>query len=53
MRRREGDRKRNISTHALREEGDAWCAGRRGSGGISTHALREEGDNISVLGSFP
>ena len=34
----------NISTHALREEGDRGRIHRRRRGGISTHALREEGD---------
>ena len=33
-----------ISTHALREEGDAGVVGRGGKRQISTHALREEGD---------
>ena len=39
---------RTISTHALREEGDA--AGTDGGLGrrISTHALREEGDNAAL-----
>ena len=33
-----------ISTHALREEGDAGCSASRTTMSISTHALREEGD---------
>ena len=33
-----------ISTHALREEGDPAAHGSRHQCGISTHALREEGD---------
>ena len=33
-----------ISTHALREEGDAKKHGFGGAEEISTHALREEGD---------
>ena len=39
-----------ISTHALREEGDAARPGRAQHDGISTHALREEGDP-SLCGS--
>ena len=36
---------RTISIHALREEGDRRCQGRRGwHSPISIHALREEGD---------
>ena len=34
----------DISTHALREEGDQGPKGDKGDTGISTHALREEGD---------
>ena len=34
----------NISTHALREEGDAAGKYMTGLANISTHALREEGD---------
>ena len=35
-----------ISTHALREEGDARAAAHHAKTGlISTHALREEGDS--------
>ena len=42
---------RNISTHALREEGDRQrCAGRLPCTGISTHALREEGDGPGRAG---
>ena len=37
-------RSEDISTHALREEGDRHQAGDPGVDGISTHALREEGD---------
>ena len=41
----------DISTHALREEGDARCGGRRPAGRtISTHALREEGDGSTFSG---
>ena len=35
---------REISIHALREEGDARGPSRRGCRSISIHALREEGD---------
>ena len=39
------DNKKEISIHALREEGDPFRAGRRRApSGISIHALREEGD---------
>ena len=37
-----------ISTHALREEGDALSVGLFSVCTISTHALREEGD-LTVL----
>src|SRR5699024_10068861 len=38
----------HISTHALREEGDAFRAARVKRGcNISTHALREEGDGVA------
>ena len=39
---------RQISIHALREEGDTGGAGRRPSKNISIHALREEGDIPSL-----
>ena len=40
---------RNISIHALREEGDAApCAGWHEPDTISIHALREEGDMFRV-----
>ena len=43
----------NISTHALREEGDvAQCKGYKRFRIISTHALREEGD-FSSSGTRP
>ena len=36
--------KKEISTHALREEGDGAVVDVLAKVGISTHALREEGD---------
>ena len=43
-----------ISTHALREEGDADVAkGATMRAIISTHALREEGDASQGMSSFP
>ena len=38
-----------ISTHALREEGDAVETIRRETVRISTHALREEGDSKCAI----
>ena len=38
-------RHKNISIHALREEGDRRRQGRRHAVSISIHALREEGDS--------
>ena len=38
----------DISTHALREEGDGNAPGAPRRGKISTHALREEGDQYGL-----
>ena len=39
----------DISTHALREEGDVGVDLLGEGGTISTHALREEGDSFQAL----
>ena len=39
----------DISTHALREEGDAFAADHDPHTAISTHALREEGDSCRSI----
>ena len=44
---------RSISTHALREEGDAANAAEIAKHAISTHALREEGDLTCSHYSIP
>ena len=43
------DTRDEISTHALREEGDGWGYDQIKSFIISTHALREEGDGKPLL----
>ncbi len=43
------DTRDEISTHALREEGDGWGYDQIKSFIISTHALREEGDSPATL----
>ena len=45
-------RERDISIHALREEGDALTRCERLGKGISIHALREEGDGPAASRFF-
>ena len=40
---------KNISIHALREEGDLFCAQEVSCFVISIHALREEGDSLVAI----
>ena len=44
-------RQKDISIHALCEEGDPIRASTSRSEAISIHALREEGDTISITGT--